>query len=575
MRKILLLAACFAVPVVCATPPEHELKDASGKTIIRYAVEAPENVAAAGTTDPARQVGLILCFQEHDRPTGDEILPVREALKALGMIDGYVLLAGHPQERKFNAIDDEPIAKLISWAKKTYPINPRRVYMYGKGEGGQISGAFTMLHPDIVTAAISYSWGWWRMPSELKQPIDPLGSAPEFYMVLGLRDLSYHLTTVRDAYSRVSAKGYHVIYREFDDLGARTYHPPSNQDAIAWATRLRNKNIPPSPEEMNLLQRFSGHSVPAANAAGYYTDIALVGGVPAGAVIQKLLASENADVRTAAAATCSHGIFDESTMAALGQRVTDPSSKVRSAAIHALGINANWRSEAAQQALIDLATHPDKAANPNDRVDATDAINRALRFQVKGVRQDPPMFKALVTLLDDKDEELRVMAANTLALIRDADYRGDLARPEQKAPNGGWSTWLDQITTKAAGYSKDYEVCAARAQNSQEPVDLYCKGGASLKKDPAAAFTYTLQAAEKGYVPAQAAVGMMYANGKGVQQNYAEAAKWWTKAAEQGHILAATNASMVYRGVGGVPADQAAADKWAKFVAEHSATTVQ
>ena len=61
-------------------------------------------------------------------------------------------------------------------------------------------------------------------------------------MVLGLRDLATHINTVRDTYGRVHAKGYHVIYREFDDLGARTFHPASNDDAIAWITRLRNKN---------------------------------------------------------------------------------------------------------------------------------------------------------------------------------------------------------------------------------------------------------------------------------------------------------------------------------------------
>ena len=93
--------------------------------------------------------------------------------------------------------------------------------MYGKGEGGKISGEFATMHPDLVTAGITYSWGWWKMPSELTEAIDPLRSAPEFYMVLGLRDLSYHLTTVRDTYARVNAKGYHVIYREFEDLGAR------------------------------------------------------------------------------------------------------------------------------------------------------------------------------------------------------------------------------------------------------------------------------------------------------------------------------------------------------------------
>ena len=169
------------------------------------------------------------------------------------MRDGYVLLAGGPRERKFGPADHEPIAKLIEWAKKTYAINPRRVYMYGKGEGGKISGELAMFHPKVITASISYSWSWWNMPAETTKAIDMVNEAPEFYMVLGLRDLSYHLTNVRDGYSRVNAKGYKVIYREFEDLGARTYHPPSNDDAIAWATRLRNKNLQLSPQERGLL----------------------------------------------------------------------------------------------------------------------------------------------------------------------------------------------------------------------------------------------------------------------------------------------------------------------------------
>jgi hypothetical protein len=84
------------------------------------------------------------------------------------------------------------------------------------------------------------------------------------------------------------------------------------------------------------------------------------------------------------------------------------------------------------------------------------------------------------------------------------------------------------------------------------------------------AFKYTLQAAEQGYVPAEAAVGMMFADGKGVEQNYAEAGKWWIAAAEGGHILAAGNVSMLYRGGSGVRPDAAVANKWAKFVSDHS-----
>ena len=53
--------------------------------------------------------------------------------------------------------------------------------MFGKGEGGKISAEFTMTHPNIVTAAITHSWGFWVMPSELKEPIDPLNSAPKSF----------------------------------------------------------------------------------------------------------------------------------------------------------------------------------------------------------------------------------------------------------------------------------------------------------------------------------------------------------------------------------------------------------
>ena len=85
---------------------------------------------------------------------------------------------------------------------------------------------------------------------------------------------------------------------------------------------------------------------------------------------------------------------------ALAKLVSDPSVKVRQSAIRALAMYANWRYAAAQKALIQLAT--DKTADPSDRLDATDALGYAVRFQVKGVRQDPPMFQALVALLQEK-----------------------------------------------------------------------------------------------------------------------------------------------------------------------------
>jgi len=189
------------------------------------------------------------------------------------------------------------------------------------------------------------------------------------------------------------------------------------------------------------------------------------------------------------------------------------------------------------------------------------------------------MFRALVSLLSERDanEPLHAVAYLALAPVRDPAYQPGVA-PESKTPPGGWQHWLDEITAKQAWDLTDYKVCKSGETASsadQDPVDLFCRGGASARqRDPASAFKYTLQAAERGYVPAQEAVGMMYANGKGVQQNYAEAGKWWIKAAEGGNLHAAMNAAMLYRNGEGVPRDRAIADKWSKYVAEHPVAEV-
>ena len=572
LASLAVLAGYFTAPLRAAK--ETELQDESGKTIVKYVIEVPEGIAPAGTTDPARQAGLILCFQEHDTPTGNDLFPVRQSLWRQGIIEHYVLLAAAPQGRKFGPQDHEPLEKLIAWAKKTYPINPRRVYMYGKGEGAKISAEFMMTHPNIVTAAIMYSWGAWLMPSELNEPLDFVNRAPEIYLTLGRRDLENHLACVRDAYTRLKAKGYHIIYREFDELGDRTYHPPSNDNAIGWATRLRNKNVAPSPEETELLKAFTG--TPPAPADGYYPELALVGGAPAGALVQKLLNSSDANVRAAAAETCRHAIFDEATTAALTKKLSDPSIKVRRAAIRALAMYADWRYDAAQRALIQLAT--DQNADALERLAATDAIAYAVRLQVKGVRQDPSMFQALISLLQDKEEPVRATAAGSLAPLYEPSGHG---AERVKAPPGGWEKWLAGITAEEAGALKDYEVCGPGKGDggAAEPMDLFCMGGAALmgydlrtggatKKDPAAAFSNTLRAAEQGYVPAEAAVAMMYANGKGVQQDYGEAGKWWIKASEGGDLLAARHAWNLYRNGEGVARDRNIANQWAQVIGE-------
>src|SRR5215475_15577201 len=94
LAAVLTVAACCALRAAAVT----QLKDEAGKTIVEYIVEAPANVAPAGTTDPAKQVGVIFCLQEHGNPTGADIYPVRQSLKRLGLSDSFILLAAHSQD---------------------------------------------------------------------------------------------------------------------------------------------------------------------------------------------------------------------------------------------------------------------------------------------------------------------------------------------------------------------------------------------------------------------------------------------------------------------------------------------
>src|SRR5688572_30687929 len=110
-----LLLASWLIPTVFSAQ-ESELKDEAGRTIVKYVIEVPDGIAPAGTTDPAKQVGLILFFQEHDTPTGNDLFPVRQSLWRQGQLDKYVRLAAAPQSRKFGPADHEPIEKLIAWA---------------------------------------------------------------------------------------------------------------------------------------------------------------------------------------------------------------------------------------------------------------------------------------------------------------------------------------------------------------------------------------------------------------------------------------------------------------------------
>ena len=476
LAALLIVAGCF-VPALRAAE-ENELKDEAGKIIVRYMVEAPANVAPAGTTDPARQVGVIFCFQEHTSPPGADIFPGSRVAQAVG-IERQLRASGRscakPAAEDSGSADYEPIQKLLAWAKKKYPVNPRRIYMYGKGSGGHVAGEFTMLYPNLFTAGITYSWGWWTMPSELDKPLDMVNSAPEFYLVLGMRDFTHHITTVRNTYERVKAKGYHIIYREFEELGDRSYHPTSNDDALRWATRLRNKNIPPSARRDESAQGVQRGQAAGAGL-GILSDVGAGGRRSRGRSARKALPVERRRLSARPRPRRATTVF--SVRRPPRRSASCLAILLRKCAMRlyrAIASYANWRSQAAQQVLIQRAT--DKSLDLDARLDAADALGQAVKLQAAGVQQDPPMFRALVALLSEENEPLRAVAFLALAPIREYIIGGSNAG--QFPPAGGWEKWLDRITAEQAGDLIYYRVCgpAAAATPAMKPWICSAPGG--------------------------------------------------------------------------------------------------
>ena len=104
-------------------------------------------------------MGVIFCPQEHGNPTGTDLYPVRESPSDWIERQLHTFSRSFPRSRRENGAQDQvAFLKLLSWAEKT--IRSIAAFTCTAKAKGQISGEFAVMHPDVVTAAISYSWGW-------------------------------------------------------------------------------------------------------------------------------------------------------------------------------------------------------------------------------------------------------------------------------------------------------------------------------------------------------------------------------------------------------------------------------
>jgi hypothetical protein len=436
LARVIACVCTFLMAGSLTAFDEGDIKDASGAAVLHYAVSAPKDMAPADTTDPAKQLGLILCYHEHDSKVDAEMPPVLESLDRLKARDGFVVIGVHHVEHAYSKADRANTVQLIAWAKKTFPINPRRVYNFGKGEGSTMSIEFALEHPDLIACAIGYSWGFRLMP-DAKNPETEL---PGLYLAIGLKDTPTHPPMVRDTYTKAKPHGYHLIFREFDAAGP-SRHQPTNDEAMTWLIATRNKVLPLSPKEAALLKPLS-----ATAGASAFNAAMLVGGPQAGAVVAPLFSTKTESVKLMAIESAMHADYGEAALTQLVKALSDKSGAVRKAAIAALGVNAQWGSKVSQEALADVVSGG-KRYETEDRGSAIEAIAKAVALQT--VRQvDVGLYVALVKALDDEQASVRTAAFAVLQPYQTSDYKPDADKTARKAMIATWQTWAEGIVAK-------------------------------------------------------------------------------------------------------------------------------
>jgi predicted esterase len=410
---------------------EADLRDeATDNFIIHYAIEVPKQI-------DERDLGLFIGFHGRTGKAPQQIVHILGSLTRFGLEKNHVIVCPKSIDEGWEKADHEPVTKLIEWVKKTYPVNPRRIYSWGYSSGGAMSGSYALCHPELIACAV-IGGSCAQIIPDVKNPARMM---PDLYMICGSED--GYLPGIRSGYAKLIGKGYRSIFREVEGIGHTFERPPQKDDAALWATCHRNKTLPLNKHELALIKPTLKRGIPkdAASIAATIANLVLVGGHPGGAAIAPLLESRDPATRALAAEACGTAMFGPDSMAPLVRKMKDSSPEVRKAALSSLAKAANWRYTAAQDALCHIATS--RKWDMEERLLAIDGIAFAVRLQVRGRYQDPPLFRALVTLLNDDDLEIRKRAFAVVQPIQESPYQPEAGKGQ--AALGSWHEWIARI----------------------------------------------------------------------------------------------------------------------------------
>jgi hypothetical protein len=394
-----------------------------------------------------KHLALLICFHGKGGSENGPAELMHRSLKEHKLDQQYLVLGLKARNEGWEDIDEADVLKAYDWVTALYPVDKRRVYLIGHSSGAHWDTKFGCKHMDIIAGVMRWAGGSVRPPTSKE------GGAwmTEWYLVHGTKDDQNSINSTREGRDNLKQGGYRYVFREVldGDHGNILGMKPITSDMIWWMDALRHKTMPLSPDDEKFLKQFAN----AKNAAKLFgeaktwEEILRIGGPHAGQVVHEAFRSDKPKVREFAAIACTRNRFaGEETVTALAALLEDKTAAVRTAAIAALGVQANWRSEAAQIALGKLALNSrSKKVELADRGEATMQLAKAAALPLRGNYDDDlALWQALMAIMNDDRQDLRAAAFAPLKVaVPDGNgYDPAATATERAGALAKWEGWF-------------------------------------------------------------------------------------------------------------------------------------
>jgi alpha-beta hydrolase superfamily lysophospholipase len=400
------------------------LDSATGQAIMKVRLAAPASLPAE------RSLGLIfVCHGFRGHENNSYLDETVKALQRQGLADQYLVVAGKSLGEGWTKDDDARLLRLVDRLKADWPLDPRRIFLFGSSNGSAFVNRFAYEHPELVTAVVSYcgAYDFSKSPA----PASPAGPKPDWYIVHGGNDRAEASRRMAD---ELSKRGYRYVFRRLDGYGHTDIWDGKGHPDLSAVDAVR--------DDWALWLHALRHDLMEAPAEpGNLAEAARIGGSEGGRFILNAFASPSEEDRAAAAEACAATLFGGDVLEGLVNLLADRSERVRTAAFRALAARATWRHSEAQKALVGAATA--RGFEAARRLPAVEGLARAARLGFLGNTEDGLLYWTLVGLLQDDEPAVREAAFAVLekGAGNAFGYKPDLPPAERAAAAGRWKAW--------------------------------------------------------------------------------------------------------------------------------------